>query len=100
MGRARLELHAILELICANVYFQPPADVQMLYPAIVYELDRADTKFADDRPYSITKQYSVQLISENPDESIFDALAAIPMCAHERHFVANNLNHDVFNVYF
>jgi hypothetical protein len=100
MGRARLELQAILELICPNVYFQPPADVQMVYPAIVYAMDRADTKFADDRPFSVTKQYSLQLISEDPDESIFDALAELPMCAHERHFVANNLNHDVFNVYF
>jgi hypothetical protein len=72
----------------------------MTYPAIVYERDRADTKFADDRPYSVTKQYSITLISKNPDESIFDALAALPMCAHERHFVADNLNHDVFNIYF
>ena len=74
--------------------------MQMLYPAIVYELDRADTTFADDRPYRVTKQYSLQLISENPDENIFDALAALPMCAHERHFVADNLNHEVFNIFF
>jgi len=90
----------VLNAICPNVYFQPPADMQMLYPAIVYELDRADTTFADDRPYRVTKQYSLQLISENPDENIFDALAALPMCAHERHFVADNLNHEVFNIFF
>jgi len=100
MGRSRLDLQAILEAVCPNVYFQPPADLQMVYPAIVYEMDRADTKFADDRPYSVTKQYSMQLISEDPDESIFDALAALPMCVHERHFVADNLNHEVFNIFF
>ena len=100
MGRHRLDLSTLLNAICSNVYFQPPADMQISYPAIVYEMGRADTKFADDLPYNITKQYSLQLISENPDESIFDALAALPMCAHERHFVADNLNHEVFNIYF
>jgi hypothetical protein len=100
MGKSRLELSAVLNAVCPNVYFQPPASVQMQYPAIVYELARADTQFADDRPYNVTKQYSLQLISEDPDESIFDALAALPLCAHERHFVADNLNHEVFNIYF
>jgi hypothetical protein len=100
VGRSRLDLHDILETLNPNVYFQPPADLQIVYPAIVYEMDRADTKFADDKPYSVTKQYSLNLISENPDESIFDALAALPMCAHERHFVADNLNHEVFNIFF
>jgi hypothetical protein len=100
MGRPRSELSVLLHAICPNVYFQPPADVQIVHPAIVYEMDRADTKFADDKPYSVTKQYSMQLISEDPDESIFDALAALPMCVHERHFVADNLNHEVFNIFF
>lgn len=96
----RSDLQEILEGICPNVYFQPPANVQMIYPAIVYQRDRADTKFADNKPYTNTKQYSLTSISRNPDENIFEALAALPMCAHERFFVVDNLNHDVFNIYF
>lgn len=96
----RHELNDLLETLCEHVYFQPPANLQMVYPAIVYERDRADVKFADDKPYSLTKQYSMNLISRNPDEPIFEALAALPMCAHERFFVVDNLNHDVFNIYF
>lgn len=96
----RLELQAILEAITPNVYFQPPSDVQILYPAIVYERDRADTKYADDVPYGITKQYSMTLITENPDDAIFEALSQLRMCAHERHFAAESLNHDVFSIYF
>lgn len=99
MGQ-RLELHALLKTICPNVYFQGPNSSQMVYPAIVYERDRADTKFADDRPYSITLQYSMTLITKNPDDSIFGALVALPMCAHERRFAAESLNHDVFSIYF
>lgn len=96
----RHELQDILEELCQNVYFQPPANVQMEYPAVKYERNRADSKFADNVPYSKTNQYSITLISQNPDETIFEALAALPMCVHERHYVAENLNHDVFNIYF
>lgn len=96
----RHDLQEILTDICPNVYFQPPANVQMTYPAIVYQRGRADSKFADNNPYTITKQYSLTLISKNPDETIFEALAALPMCGHERFFVVDNLNHDVFNIYF
>lgn len=96
----RHELQNILEGVCPNVYFQPPANVQMIYPAIVYERDRADVRHADDLPYSVTKRYTLTLISSNPDETIFEALAALPMCRHDRYFVMDNLNHDVFNIYF
>lgn len=96
----RSELQTALEAVCTHVYFQPPASVQMLYPAIVYERDRADTRFADDRPYTVTKQYALTLISKDPDEVIFEAISSLPMCAHVRHFVVDNLNHDVFNIYF
>jgi hypothetical protein len=96
----RNDLQEILEGICPKVYFQPPANVQMSYPAIVYQRDRADTRSADDLSYTVTKRYSLTLISSNPDEIIFEALAALPMCRHERFFVVDNLNHDVFNIYF
>lgn len=96
----RHELQDILEGVCDNVYFQPPANVQMTYPAVVYERARANTIFADNTPYTSTKQYSLKLISKNPDDSIFEALAALPKCAHERFYVVDNLNHDVFNIYF
>jgi hypothetical protein len=96
----RQSLQQVLEAVCGHVYFQPPANVQMTYPAIVYERDRADSKYADNKPYSVTKKYQVTLVSRNPDESIFEALAALPMCAHESSYVADNLNHDVFSMYF
>lgn len=96
----RLELHALLETICPNVYFQGPNNSQMQYPAIVYERDRSDTKFADDGPYSVTRGYSLTLITADPDDAIFEALSALRMCAHERFFAANSLNHDVFSIYF
>lgn len=99
MGQ-RLDLQSILEAICPNVYFQGPGNSQMQYPAIVYERDQSDTKFADDKPFSITHHYSMTLISRNPDDAIFGSLSKLPMCAHERYFAADSLNHDVFSIYF
>jgi hypothetical protein len=96
----RAQLQSKLESILPNVYFQPPANVAMTFPAIVYQRARAETEFADNMPYWVVKQYQVIMITRNPDESAFDAIAALPMCAHERFYVADNLNHDVFNIYF
>ncbi len=96
----REQLQAKLETILANVYFQPTDNVQMAYPAIVYERARAYTEYADNDPCWVVKQYQLTLISRSPDVAAFDAIAALRMCTHERFYVADNLNHDVFNIYF
>lgn len=102
MGRSRLELQTLLEGILGSehVYFQPPASVQMQYPAIVYNRDNADTSFAGNSPYRRVKRYQVTVIDRNPDSEIPDRVAALPMCSYNRFFTANNLNHDVFQLYF
>lgn len=96
----REQLQAKLESILPNVYFQPPTNVQMVYPCIVYQRDRAYTEYADNEPCWIVKQYQMTMISRDPDEATWNAIAALSMCTHERFFVADNLNHDVFNIYF
>lgn len=96
----RLQFDDILRAICPNTYFQPPANVQMVYPAIVYRRDPADTKHANNKPYSVTKQYEVTLITRDPDDIIWGSLAALPTARHDRFFPADGLNHDVFNIYY
>lgn len=101
MGQ-RLELQTLLEDILGTrqVYFQPPANVQMVYPCIVYKRNTVITKFADNSPYRFSKQYEVTIIDRDPDSKIPDKVAALPLSSHNRFFTADNLNHDVFNVYF
>lgn len=96
----RLELHALLKELTEHVYFQPPANVQMQYPCIVYSRDAADTLFAGNNPYRYTKRYQVTVIDRNPDSPIPDKVAVLPMCTFQRFFTADNLNHDVFDLYF
>lgn len=96
----RSELQAVLEAIVDNVYFQPPTNVQLVYPCIIYERDYADTKFADDKPYSHTVRYMIVVIDQNPDSPILSKVAALPMCVFNRFYAAGNLNHNVYNMFF
>jgi len=98
----RLQLQQILEgaLGSTNVYYQPPPNIQMKYPAIVYQRDATETQFAGNLPYSLTKRYQVTVIDEEVDSEIPDIVAKLPMTRHERWFAANGLNHDVFTLYF
>lgn len=101
MGQ-RLELQALLEVVLASehVYFQPPANVQMRFPCIVYKRDAAETLFAGNNPYLYTKRYEVTVIDTDPDSLIPEKIASLPMCVFATSFVADNLNHNVFNLYF
>jgi len=98
----RLLLQSALEEILGseNVYFQPPSNVQMSYPAIVYSRDNLHTKFADNLPYGTDARYQVTVIDRNPDSDIPSKIAALPKCVYDRFFVADNLHHDVFRLYF
>lgn len=83
-----------------QVYFQAPPNTGMNYPCIIYRRDRSDTTFADNIPYRYKKRYQITVIDRDPDSVIPDKVAQLPMCTSERHFVVDNLNHDVFNIYF
>ena len=99
MGQ-RLDLHAIFKQIIPNVYFQPPSNVNLVYPCIIYERSRMDIRHGNNNPYKHTKRYQVTVISRNPDDSYADEVARLPLCAHDTFFTADNLNHDVFTLYF
>lgn len=98
----RLELHSILVDILGskNVYFQPPPTLKMSYPCIVYKRDYSDTSFADDKPYIQVKRYQLTVIDRDPDSEIPDKVAKLPKCAFDRFYTADNLNHDVFKLFF
>lgn len=99
----RLQLHDMLKTVMggltSKVYFQPPSNVKVEYPCIVYQRDGADTEFASNLPYSFNQRYQVTLIDRDPDNPAREMIAALPMCRYERYFAANNLNHDIFVIY-
>lgn len=99
---SRKKLDALLRSILgsSNVYFQPPESVKMSYPAIVYSLNGIDPNNADNGVYLLPRSYTVKLIHKDPDNSIIDEIAKLPMCKFDRHFRADNLNHYVYKLYY
>lgn len=98
----RLELHEILCKVLGSrkVYFQPPESVKMEYPAIVYSRDDIENTFAENSVYKQDHQYQIVVIDKDPDSKIVDAVSKLPMCRFVRHYEADNLNHDVFSIYY
>lgn len=98
----RLALQTLLEetLGSRNVYFQPPSNISMRYPCIVYSRDDVDVIFADNDPYRLLTRYQVSVIDQDPDSEIPHRVASLPKCRFNRFYTADNLNHDVFTLYF
>lgn len=100
---SRLNLHEELCTIIGsrNVYYQPPASVKMQYDAIRYSLGGKDIKRANNAIYQTTNQYDGVLITRNPDTTIPDQLLShFQMCSFGRPYVADNLNHFPFTLYY
>ena len=97
----RLELHEKLcEILGSrNVYFQPPVSVRLNYPAIIYSRKDIDNRYADDLVYKQAFAYDVTVIDPNPDSEIVVEVSRLPTCRFDRHYKADNLNHDVFTLY-
>lgn len=98
----RFELQTRLEELLGskNVYFQPPATLKMSYDCIRYERLKIKPTFANNVLYQLHDCYQLTVIYKNPDSDLPKKIAALPMCSHERHYTADNLNHDVFNIYY
>lgn len=100
MGRDRKKLQKILEEFCPNVYFQPPENIQLQYPCIIYNRSSGDTQFGDNKPYIFEQRYQVTVIDRDPSSEIPKKVAMLPLCVMDRHYTMDNLNHDLFNLYF
>ena len=98
----RLELQEILTNILgsSNVYFQPPSTVKMEYPCVVFQRDNIEQKFADNRAYISRVRYSLTLISRSPENNLISKILELPYCSYDRFYTADNLNHDVFTLYY
>lgn len=101
--RPRSELQALLDSLLPEgkrAYFQPPASKELSYPCIIYKRSDRDIDHADNAPYNHRKRYQIVVVDENPDSEIPEQVAALPTASFDRHYAANSLNHDVYNIFF
>lgn len=102
LSQRRLELHEILcEILGSrNVYYQQPNSTKMSYPAIIYSRDDIVNDFADNNVYIQSHRYQIIVIDRNPDSEIVEKVSQMPKCRYDRHYVSDNLNHDIFTIYY
>ena len=98
----RLELHSLLQelLGSSNVYYQPPESIKMQYDAIRYSKQTIMSRYAHDRKYMMRDCYELIVISRLPDNPVIKKLLELPYCSYDRHYIADNLHHDVLTIYY
>lgn len=99
---SRIDLQNTFESILGsrNVYYQPPESIKMQYTAIVYSKDKLESVYADDIKYSHLKCYQVIVISHKVDDPVIEKLLELPYSSFVRHYVVDNLHHDVLRIYY
>lgn len=101
--RNRIALHEkICELLGSrNVYFQPPSNIHMNYPCIVYYANPVYSFHADNTRYLVWYEYKVQIIAHDPDFQLFDTFPDnFSFCSESgSRFAKDNLNHANYTLY-
>lgn len=98
----RIEFQKKLEELLGsrNVYYQPPESLKMEYPCIRYSKDKINSIQADNINYNNRDGYQVTVIDKKPDNPIIKELLTLPLSSYDRHYVSDNLNHDVIIIYY
>ena len=108
----RIQLQEQLETLLANdvavledgslaIVFQPPENIKLKYPCVIYEIDDRSFRHANDHTYALRPRYSVTVIDPDPDSQIANTIQMhFPMCRPERRYIADNLYHDVLSLYY
>lgn len=100
--RNRLALHEKLcEILGSrNVYHDPPSNIHMNYPCIVYKRIAIDSRSADNKRYINWYPWDVQIISKDPDFELFDTFLTFFENGRENApFTSDNLHHSNFTIY-
>jgi hypothetical protein len=97
----RLELHNKLLTFFPNVYFQPPSNIQMTYPCIVYNKTGKNRHFGNDVIYLSQQGYQLMVIESNPDSDVADKLENhFQHCAINQYYTVDGLSHTTLSLYY
>lgn len=99
----RIALHHELEALfgdSVHVYFQPPENLKMVYPAIIYERYNIDINYATNSVFNTTTEYHVTIVDSDPDSLLVDKMSKFKTAQFVRHYATNGLNHDIFKIFY
>lgn len=96
----RLKLHNILiAIVSKNVYYQPPENIKIEYPCLLYYMNDMDIKKANNTRYVSYNRYTITYISKKIDDKIVDLLLQIPLSSFDRQYISDGLHHVVLTIY-
>lgn len=100
--RTRLNLQAKLEELLGSkhVYYNPPENLKMEYPAIRYSKSDEEDIYANNIKYLSMSVYDLVVIDKKPDNPVIKKLLELPYSEFDRHYVADGLNHDIIRIFY
>lgn len=99
----RQYLHTLLKNLpyLKQVWFQPPENVKLVYPCLIYNWERMHDINADNMHYVTHRGYKVTIIDYSPDSVIPDLFQRnFKTASFDRSYVADGLNHWVYTLFF
>jgi hypothetical protein len=98
----REELQSKLEELLGvkHVYYQPPDNLKMEYPAIRYSKSEIQNLYANNIKYISHNVYDLVVISKKPDNPVIKKILELPYSEFDRHYVVDGLNHDIIRIFF
>lgn len=99
---SRLELQSKLEELLGsrNVYYQPPENFKISYPAIIYTKSDINSTHANNINYVNITRYQIIVVDRKPDNEVIKKILELPLSSYDRFYVSDNLNHDSITLYY
>lgn len=94
----REELQVFFETLCKNVYFEPPSNIIMDYPAIEYRYDQTIPTYADDMKYINKWVFSGSVMSRSSIDPLFAIIEELPNVTIDRMGSIDKINHVYFTI--
>ena len=84
-----------------HIYFQPPENLKIEYPCIVYSLSGFHSLHADNETYHRRREYELIYISKDPDDEVIEKLEDLPLCTMTGDpYTSDNPYHYPYTIYF
>lgn len=102
MRNSREHLQEFLEEMLGsdNVLFEPPENVKLSYPCILFKRDNIDNTFANNNVYNQQYSYQVTIIEYDIDTELVDKFTKLTNCKFDRTYSMGDLVHTVFTMYY
>lgn len=98
---SRIDLHNELGRFNLKLYFQPPSNIQLTYPCIIYSKTDTYRQYGNDSVYLRKQGYKLMVIDKNPDSVIAESIEEhFQYCKVEQHYTVDNLNHTTLQLYY